>query len=95
MSRADPQRLGDYLRHILEAIDHIQSYTAGMDLAAFRADRKPRMRSSETWKSLARRATTLPKIILLLRRRIRPCHGDLLMKCATHCRMVILRLTLT
>ena len=40
MSRADPQRLGDYLRHILEAIDNIQSYTAGMDLSAFMADRK-------------------------------------------------------
>ena len=40
MSRADLQRLGDYLRHILEAIDNIQNYTAGMDLAAFRADRK-------------------------------------------------------
>ena len=34
MSRADPQRLGDYLRHILEAIDNIQNYTAGMDLSA-------------------------------------------------------------
>ncbi|CAN5514963.1 DUF86 domain-containing protein [soil metagenome] len=40
MSRADPQRLGDYLRHILEAIDNIQSYTAGMNLSAFMADRK-------------------------------------------------------
>jgi uncharacterized protein with HEPN domain len=40
MSRADPRRLGDYLRHILEAIDHIQTYTAGMNLSAFMADRK-------------------------------------------------------
>ncbi|MDB5843235.1 MAG: hypothetical protein JWP79_545 [Polaromonas sp.] len=40
MSRAGPQRLGDYLRHILEAIDNIQSYTAGMDLSAFTVDRK-------------------------------------------------------
>ena len=40
MSRADPQRLADYLRHILEAIDNIQNYTAGMDLAAFVMDRK-------------------------------------------------------
>lgn len=40
MSRADPQRLGDYLRHILEAIENIQIYTAGMDLLAFMADRK-------------------------------------------------------
>ena len=58
MSRAGPQRLGDYLRHILEAIDNIQSYTAGMNLLAFMADRKLRMRSSEIWKSLVRHATT-------------------------------------
>jgi uncharacterized protein with HEPN domain len=40
MSRADPLRIADYLRHILEAIDNIQAYTVGMDLAAFMADRK-------------------------------------------------------
>ena len=40
MSRADPLRTADYLRHILEAIDNIQAYTAGMDQAAFMADRK-------------------------------------------------------
>ena len=40
MSRVDPQRLGDYLRHILEAIDNIHIYTAGMDMSAFMADRK-------------------------------------------------------
>jgi uncharacterized protein with HEPN domain len=39
MSRADPLRVADYLRHILEAIDNIQTYTAGLDLAAFMADR--------------------------------------------------------
>ncbi len=40
MSRADPLRIADYLRHILEAIDNIQSYTADLNLAAFMADRK-------------------------------------------------------
>ena len=40
MSRADPLRIADYLRHILEAIDNIQAYTAGSDLAGFIADRK-------------------------------------------------------
>ena len=42
MSRADPQRIADYLLHILEAIDNIQDYTVGMDLDAFMADRKTR-----------------------------------------------------
>lgn len=40
MSRADPLRIADYLRHIVEAIDNIQAYTAGADLAEFLADRK-------------------------------------------------------
>jgi uncharacterized protein with HEPN domain len=42
MSRADPLRIADYLRHIIEAINNIQDYTAGMDLAAYMADRKTR-----------------------------------------------------
>ena len=42
MSRADPLRVADYLQHILEAIGSIQEYTAGMDQAAFMADRKTR-----------------------------------------------------
>ncbi len=40
MSRKNPLRREDYLRHIVEAVDNIRSYTAGMDLAAFVADRK-------------------------------------------------------
>ena len=42
MNRADPLRIADYLQHILEAIAHIQDYTAGMDLTAFASDRKTR-----------------------------------------------------
>lgn len=34
----DQQRLADYLEHILEAIERIERYTAGMDEAAFLAD---------------------------------------------------------
>lgn len=40
MNRASAQRCSDYLRHIVEAIDTIQGYTAGLDAAAFIADRK-------------------------------------------------------
>lgn len=36
MSR-DPQRLPDYLRHILEAIERIQTYVGGIDEAGFLA----------------------------------------------------------
>lgn len=42
MTRADELRVADYLQHILEAITHIQDYTAGMNLDAFMADRKTR-----------------------------------------------------
>lgn len=40
MSRGSPQRRNDYLQHIVDAIDSIQAYTAGMDVDAFIADRK-------------------------------------------------------
>ena len=40
MKRPQPQRLDDYIRHILTALDNILAYTAGMDWGAFEADRK-------------------------------------------------------
>lgn len=40
MTRTSAMRCADYLRHIVEAVENIQNYTAGMDLAAFVADRK-------------------------------------------------------
>ena len=42
MSRADLLRIAHYLQHVIEAINSIQEYTAGMDLAAYMADRKTR-----------------------------------------------------
>lgn len=40
MNRAAPLRVRDYLQHIVEAIGNIDEYTAGMDAAAYLADRK-------------------------------------------------------
>ena len=40
MSRKDSLRIADFLQHILEAVDNIADYTAGMDEAAFKADSK-------------------------------------------------------
>lgn len=40
MSRAHSLRITNYLQHILQAVDNIQSYTLGMDLPAFMADSK-------------------------------------------------------
>jgi uncharacterized protein with HEPN domain len=42
MNRRDPLRVRDYLGHILEAIDNINEYTAGMDGAGYLADKKTR-----------------------------------------------------
>jgi uncharacterized protein with HEPN domain len=42
MNRRDPLRVNDYLGHILEAIANIDEYTAGMDAAAYLADKKTR-----------------------------------------------------
>jgi uncharacterized protein with HEPN domain len=40
MSRKDALRIADYLQHILDAIDNVHNYTAGMDAQAFKADPK-------------------------------------------------------
>lgn len=40
MSRGDPLRVRDYLEHIAQAIANIREYTAGMDTAAYLADKK-------------------------------------------------------
>lgn len=42
MSQANPLRIVDYLQHILDAIDNIQDYCAGMSRDAFMEDRKTR-----------------------------------------------------
>lgn len=40
MSRSDPQRVADYLGHILQAIDNIRDYTNGAALEGYLVDRK-------------------------------------------------------
>ena len=40
MSRGDPQRVPDYLTHILQAIDNIRDYTRGATLDSYLVDRK-------------------------------------------------------
>jgi uncharacterized protein with HEPN domain len=40
VTHSRPLRTADYLGHIAEAIDNIQSYTAGLDAASFKVDRK-------------------------------------------------------
>ncbi len=42
MNRSNPLRVNDYVSHILEAIDNINEYTAGMDGASYQADKKTR-----------------------------------------------------
>ena len=40
MSRKNTLRIADYLQHILDAIENINTYTADMDVTAFKADSK-------------------------------------------------------
>lgn len=40
MSRRDPQRVADYLSHILQAIDSIHDYTNGATADSYLVDRK-------------------------------------------------------
>jgi uncharacterized protein with HEPN domain len=40
MSRGDPLRVREYLERIAQAVANIREYTAGMDAAAYLADRK-------------------------------------------------------
>ncbi|MDN6887740.1 DUF86 domain-containing protein [Variovorax sp. CAN2819] len=40
MSRRDPQRVADYLGHILQAIDSIREYTSDATADSYLADRK-------------------------------------------------------
>jgi uncharacterized protein with HEPN domain len=40
MSRGDPQRVADYLSHILQAIDSIREYTSNATLENYLTDRK-------------------------------------------------------
>jgi uncharacterized protein with HEPN domain len=54
MNRRDPLRVNDYLAHILEAIDNINEYTAGMDSAAYLTDKKTREVIGEACNNIAR-----------------------------------------
>ena len=58
MSRSGSLRVGDYLGHIIEAIDNISEYTEDMDLVAFLLDKKTKASSSEILRSLVTGATT-------------------------------------
>ena len=48
MKREDQLRVADYLRHIVEPIENIQSYTAGFDVGSFMSDRRRSLLSYAT-----------------------------------------------
>lgn len=59
MKRLHPERVPEYLQHIIDAIDRATSYVAGMDRAAFEADLRTQdavMRSIEIIGEAAQRA---------------------------------------
>ena len=64
----DPQRLGDYLAHMLEAIERIEEYVSDMDEMAFLGSRLVQdavIRNFEIiWKTIHR---DLPSLYALIR----------------------------
>lgn len=64
----DPQRLGDYLAHMLEAIERIEEYVSDMDEMAFLGNRLVQdavIRNFEIiWKTIHR---DLPSLYALIR----------------------------
>jgi hypothetical protein len=84
MSRAHPLRVADYLQHILEAIGNIHEYTAGMDLAAFLADRKTCDAVIRNLEVIGEACNNVVKNHPDFARSMLRCRGALLMKCAMH-----------
>ena len=94
MSHADPLRLADYFRHILDAIDNIQTYTTGLYLAAFRVDRKTQDAVIRNLEVIGEACHNIAKNHSVLRHRMPRCPGALPKKCATHCHTATSRWTL-
>lgn len=62
MSRMDPQRLPDFLQHILDAIDRIQRYVGPLSEADFLRDEKTQdavVRNFEVMGEAARHVQTM------------------------------------
>ena len=89
-----PQRLGDYLAHMLEAIERIEEYVSDMDERPSWGTGWSKTRSSATLKSLARPATTSKSVFLNLWPSIPSCRFHRLISCAMRLRMDISRWTL-
>jgi hypothetical protein len=89
MSRSHPLRVVDYLQHILEAISHVQDYTAGMQIDGFMADRKTSGAVIRNLEIIGEACNNIPKIT----QSSPPCtpasHGGLPMKCAMPWRTAI------
>jgi len=75
MSRTQSLRIGDYLGHIVEAIERIERYVQGMDLQSFLDDENHRMPSSGILKLLAKHHGILNDITESLPRLQTMCGG--------------------
>lgn len=82
MSRGHPLRVADYLQHILQSIGNVQEYTAGMDLAAFMADRKTCDAVIRNLEIIGEACNNVAKTTQLLRPSMPPYPGALPTKCA-------------
>ena len=84
MTRRHPLRTADYLRHIHEAIEKIQSYTSGMEAAGFKVDRKTQDAVIRNLEVIGEACNNVVRHDPILLKRTRMCLGASPMKCETH-----------
>jgi hypothetical protein len=76
MSKADILRIPDYLEHIVEAIERIQRYVAGMSRSAFLEDDRTRDAVVRNYEIMVKPPTTSSGTTRSLRRGIRKFPGN-------------------
>jgi uncharacterized protein with HEPN domain len=81
VSRGDPLRIRDYLEHIAQAIANIRDYTAGMDTAAYLADKKTQDAVVRNFEAIGEACNNVTKHMPLLRGAILRFHGTSRTRC--------------
>lgn len=90
----DPQRLGDYLAHMLEAIERIEEYVSDMDEMAFLDNRLVQDAVIRNFEIIGEASTTSKSAFLDSWPSIPSCHFHRRISCAMRLRMDISRWTL-
>ena len=90
----DPQRLGDYLAHMLEAIERIEEYVSDMDEMAFLGSRLVQDAVIRNFEIIGEASNHIESVFLNLWPSIPSCRFHRLISCAMRLLMDISRWTL-